>query len=120
MNWPFLFVEAVDGLGTGIVLAVADAADRVPRQAAPCTLIETYCTPRSPPWTGRRANRTFSVRVRREAGLSRAEDTPADDAPCKDVDDEGNIDEAGSRRDVGEVGHPQGVQARRPRFRLNI
>src|SRR3954453_13262624 len=51
-------------------------------------------------------------RVQHEAGVSRAGDTPADDAPCKDVDEEGDIDETGPRRDVGKVGHPQGVRTR--------
>src|SRR3954464_5434294 len=49
-------------------------------------------------------------RVQHEAGVSRAGDTPADDAPRKDIDDEGDIDETGPRRDVGKVGHPQGVR----------
>src|SRR3954468_18440876 len=57
-------------------------------------------------------------RVQHEAGVSRAGDTPADDAPCKGVDDEGDIDETGPRRDVGKVGHPQGVRTRR--FELPI
>ena len=57
-------------------------------------------------------------RVQHEAGVSRAGDTPADDAPRKDVDDEGDIDETGPRRDVGKVGHPQGVRTRR--FELPI
>ena len=45
-------------------------------------------------------------RVQHEAGVRRAGDTPADDPPGKGVDDEGDIDEARPRRDVGEVGHP--------------
>src|SRR5438874_5566337 len=45
-------------------------------------------------------------RVEHEVGVSRAGDTPADDAPREGVDDEGDVDEAGPGRDVGEVGHP--------------
>src|SRR3954471_22411751 len=45
--------------------------------------------------------------------MSRARDTPADDTPRKNVDDEGDIDKTGPRRDVGKVGHPQGVRTRR-------
>jgi hypothetical protein len=41
-------VEAVDGLGQGVVEAVADAAGSTPASASrPVYLIETYCTPRS-------------------------------------------------------------------------
>src|SRR3954452_11611605 len=49
-------------------------------------------------------------RVQHEAGVSGAGDTPADDTPRKDVDDEGDIDETGPGRDVGKIGHPQGVR----------
>jgi hypothetical protein len=52
-------------------------------------------------------------RVQHEAGMSRARDTPADDTPRKNVDDEGDIDKTGPRREVGKVGHPQGVRTRR-------
>src|SRR3954447_13005219 len=51
-------------------------------------------------------------RVQHEAGVRRAGDTPADDTPRKDVDDEGDIDETGPCRDVGKVGYPQGVRTR--------
>ena len=44
--------------------------------------------------------------VQHEAGMSRAGDTPADDTPRKDVDDEGDMDEAGPRREVGKIRHP--------------
>src|ERR1044071_5528808 len=57
-------------------------------------------------------------RVQHEAGVSRAGDTPADDTPRKDVNDEGDIDETGPCRDVGKIGHPQGV--RTWRFELAI
>jgi hypothetical protein len=58
-------------------------------------------------------------RVQHEAGVRRAGDAPADDAPGKGVDDEGDIDEAGPGRDVGEVGYPQGVWARRRELPIN-
>src|SRR3954468_14969624 len=57
-------------------------------------------------------------RVQHEAGVSRAGGTPADDTPRKDVDDKGDIDETGPRRDVGKVGHPQSVRTQR--FELPI
>ena len=40
-------------------------------------------------------------RVQHEAGVSRGGDTPADDAPRKDIDDKGDIDKTGPCRDVG-------------------
>src|SRR3954471_14127657 len=45
--------------------------------------------------------------------MSGAGEKPADNTPRKDVDDEGDIDETNPRRDVGKVGHPQGVRTRR-------
>jgi IS30 family transposase len=45
-------------------------------------------------------------RIQHEAGVSRAGDAPADNAPREGVDDEGDVDEAGPGRDVGEVGYP--------------
>jgi hypothetical protein len=57
-------------------------------------------------------------RVQHKAGVRRAGDTPADDAPCEGIDDESDIDETSPGRDVGKVGHPQGV--RTWRFELAI
>ncbi len=37
--------------------------------------------------------------VQHEAGVRRAGDTPADNAPREDIDDEGDIDKTGPRRD---------------------
>ena len=34
---------------------------------------------------------------------------PADDAAAVDVDHEGDVDPAGERLDIGQVGHPQAV-----------
>ena len=39
--------------------------------------------------------------IQHEAGLGGPGDPPADDAPSEGVDDEGHVDEAGPRRDVG-------------------
>ena len=52
-------------------------------------------------------------RVEHEAGVGRALTPPADDPPGEGVDDEGDVDEAGPGRDIGEVGHPQRVRPRR-------
>ena len=46
--------------------------------------------------------------VENEVGLRRPAGSPADDPPgVISVDDEGDIDEAGPRRDVGEIRVPQ-------------
>src|SRR3954447_7027174 len=50
-------------------------------------------------------------RVQHEAGVSRAGDTPTDDAPREDVDDEGDIDETGPRRDVEPAPAKAGVKS---------
>ena len=50
-------------------------------------------------------------RVQHKAGVRRAGDTPADDAPRKDVDDEGDIDETGPRRDVEPAPAKAGVKS---------
>jgi hypothetical protein len=121
------FVEAVDGLGEGIVVAVADAADRRldARRGAPLgvfdrkvlhtaiTMMDEAAAPDGPALV-----QGLLQRVQDEAGVRRAGDTPADNTPRKGVDEEGDIDEAGPGRDVGEVGHPQSVWTRR--FELPI
>ena len=49
-------------------------------------------------------------RVEHEAGVRRPRHAPADDAAGVGVDDERDVDEAGPRRDVGEVRDPQHVR----------
>src|SRR4051812_14255173 len=49
-------------------------------------------------------------RVQHEAGVSRAGDTPTDDTPRKDVDDEGDIDKTGPGRDVEPAPAKAGVK----------
>ena len=109
------FVEAVDGFGEGIVVAVTDAADRRldARRGKPLgildrdvlhtaiTVVDEAAAPDGPALV-----QGLLQRVQHEAGMSRAGDTPADDTPRKDVDDKGDIDETGPRRDVGKIGHP--------------
>ena len=53
------------------------------------------------------------VRAQRPGGL------PADDHPGVDVDDEGHVDPAGVRLDVGQIGDPQPVRGRRPELSLD-
>jgi len=50
--------------------------------------------------------------IENEAGMRRPARPPANDTPGKGVDDEGDIDEAGPGRDIGEVGDPQHVRRR--------
>jgi hypothetical protein len=52
-----------------------------------------------------------------EPVLGRAKPDPWD-APGKSIDDKGDIDKTGPRRDVGKIGYPQGVRTRR--FELPI
>src|SRR3954470_7043978 len=94
------FVEAVDGFGEGIVVAVTDAADR---RLAPClgkplgildrdvlhtaiTVVDEAAAPDGPGLL-----QGLPQRVQHEAGMSGAGDTPADNTPRKNVDDEGDI-----------------------------
>lgn len=45
---------------------------------------------------------------------------PADDPPCKSIDDEGDIDEARPRGDIGEVGNPKHVRRRRLELAVDV
>ncbi len=51
-------------------------------------------------------------RIEHEARMCRARRAPADDAPRIGIDDEGDVDEAGPGRHIGEVRHPQRIRAR--------
>ena len=106
------FVEAVDGFGEGIVIAVPDAANRRldARRGKPLgifdrkilhpaiTVMDEAAAPDGPALV-----QSLLQRVQHKAGVSRAGDTPADDTPRKDVDDKGDIDETGPRRDIGKI-----------------
>ena len=50
--------------------------------------------------------------VEHEAGVSGSGDAPTNDAAGIGVDHEGDVDEAGPGRDVGEVGDPERVRSR--------
>ena len=51
--------------------------------------------------------------VEDEPCMSTARHTPADDAAGVGVDDEGDVNEAGPGRDIGEVGDPERIRPRR-------
>jgi hypothetical protein len=53
-------------------------------------------------------------RIEHEAGVRRPADAPADDPAGEGVDHEGDADEAGPGRTIGEVRHPQRVRPIRP------
>ena len=59
-------------------------------------------------------------RVEHEARMRRARGAPADDPPCEGVDEEGDMDEAGSSGDMSEIGHPQRVRPRRPELPIDL
>src|SRR4051812_16727666 len=115
------FVEAVDGFGEGIVVAVTDAADRRldARRGKPLgifdrkmlhpaiTVMDEAAAPDGPALV-----QGLLQRVPHKAGVRRAGDTPADDTPRKDVDDAGDIDKTGPRCEAGNLGYPQRVRTR--------
>lgn len=114
----FSLVESVDGLGQGVVITVALAAYRGLNagfcQALTALYREVLRAPVSVVDQGvsLRLARVKSLlqRVEHEVGMHRAADAPADDAPSKDVDDEGDVDETLPGRDVCEIADPQLVR----------
>src|SRR5690606_31605980 len=52
-------------------------------------------------------------RIEHEARVCRARRSPADDPASIGVDDEGDVDEAGPGRNIGEVGEPKRVRPQR-------
>ena len=102
-------VEAVDGLGEGIVVAVSNATDRRldvgPGQTLGVFDREVFHTPIGMVDEANAVQRTALMkrlleRIENKAGVGRATDPPAADPPADDplgkgVDDEGDIDEAG-------------------------
>ncbi len=127
-------VEPVDGLCQRIVIAVADAADRgldaglgqalgvLDRDvlAAAIGVMDKAGSFDRPPLM-----ESLLEGVEHEAGMHRAAGPPAGacpraggarpgDAAGKDVDDEGDVDEAGPGGDVCEVGDPEPVRRRGP------
>ena len=122
--------QADDGLGEGVVVAVADAADRGLdpglEQAFRVPNAEVLPTPVA--MMGQAALRRAAVMqglfqgIEDKARMRRPRDPPADDAAGEDVDDEGGIDEALPGRDVGEIlsansgGRCEGGEPRGTRF----
>jgi len=122
-------VEAVDGLGEGVVVAVADAADRRLHAGVgqalrvlqgqilhpPVAVVDQTATRKRP---ARMQGLVQSIKDQRCLGPSR--DPPADDVPREGVDDKGHIDETGSRGHIGEICHPQGIGSRRLELAIDM
>src|SRR3954451_6955650 len=120
------FVEAVDGFGEGIVVAVPDTAHRRlhARRGKPLGILDRKILHTAITMMDETAADGAALVqgllqcVPHKAGVRLAADTPADNAPGKDVDDKSDIDKTGPGCDVGKVGYPQRVRTRR--FELPI
>ena len=51
--------------------------------------------------------------IEHELGVQAGGHRPADDAAAERIECDGQVEEAGPRRNVGDIGHPQHVRARR-------
>src|SRR5258708_37922340 len=111
----FGLVEAVDGLGQRIVVAVADAAhgrldtgfgqalgvfDREVL-AASITMMNKASSMQRPP-----VMQSLLESIEHEAGMCGSRNTPADDAPGEGIDDKGDVDEARPGCDVRQIRAP--------------
>jgi len=113
-------VQAVDGLGEGVVVRVADAADRA--FDARCSetlgvanrrvLRAAVAMVHEAVGIGPRVQRLLE-RIEREVALERARHSLADDATRESVDDERDVREPGPGRDVRDVGDPELARLRR-------
>ena len=108
----FGLVQAVDGLGQSVVVAVPLAADRRLnpsfRQALGVADGNVLGTPVEGGVTfGLAGIEGLLQGIEHEIGPHRAADQPADNAAGEDVDDESDIDEPPPGRNVGEIGDPQ-------------
>src|SRR3954453_17386529 len=81
--------------------------------------LSLWCT--SPPrWTGRRSCRACSSASSTKPACGRARGSPADDPAGIGVDHEGDVDEAGPCRDIGEVGEPENVRPWRLELAVDV
>jgi hypothetical protein len=109
--------EAVDRLGQGVVVAVADAADRgfdpgfgQALGVANGQILRSAVRMMDQPRSGLPLMNGLFQGIEHEPGMGRAADPPADDAAGEGVDDEGHVDEALPGRDIGEVADPEHVR----------
>ena len=115
-------VQPVEGLGQGIVVAVAARADRGDGpglgQALGVPDGEVLRRPdrsggSAPSALARRAQSAISRASSARSVRERAGDLPADDEAGADIHHEGDVDPAAVGLDVGEVGDPQPIRGRR-------
>src|ERR1035437_7740934 len=113
-------VQPVDGLGEGVVIAVALGADRVHDTClgeafgvsdgqvldAPIAVMDQ---PRKRVATSEDGHLEG---VEGEVGAKAGRDAPADDAAAEDVDDEGCVAETSDRPDVSEISDPEAGRSR--------
>src|SRR5262249_37411437 len=106
--------QSDDRLGEGVVVRVADAADRRLDagllQALSVTNREILAAPvavmNHALGVGASPQRLLE-RIQDQVGVHRASDAPADDAARKHIDDESHVDEPRPGRDVCEIGDPE-------------
>src|SRR5579863_2261488 len=117
------------GLGEGVVVAVADAADRGDEARLDQALgvldrdvldAAIGVVDESAAADGPSIVQRLLQRVEDKARMGGARHPPADDPPGERVDDEGDIDEAGPGGDIGEVADPQRVRPRRLELALDL
>ena len=105
-------VESVDGLGQGVVVAIADAADRgfdagvgqaLGAFGRDILAASVAVMDQSAALQGAAIMQSLVQRIEHEAGVRGAGSTPAEDAAREGVDDEGDIDEARPSRDIGKI-----------------
>ena len=122
-------VETVDGFGESIVIGISDAADRRLHAsfsqalgvfdrdvlAAPVAMVHEPAAMNRPSIMQR-----LFQRIEHEARMRRAGSPPTNDPAGIGVDDEGNVDEAGPGRDIGEVREPEDVRPWRLKLAVDV
>src|SRR5215470_4877723 len=118
--------QSDDRLGEGVVVRVADAADRRLDagllQALSVTNREILASPvammNHSPGSGA-SPQSLIERIQDQVSMHRAGNAPADDAARKHIDDEGHVDETRPGRDVGEIGDPELIRPHRGELALD-
>src|SRR5471032_3130172 len=114
--YQFCLVQAVDGLGQRVIIAVALTAHRGLNAGLRQTLaVADGNVLRAPVAMMNQGVVTLGLAgvqrllqgIKDEVGAHRTADTPAHDAPGKDINHKGHIDKALPSRDVGEIRHPE-------------
>ena len=113
------FVEAVDGLGEGVVVRVADAAHRRlnPGLHQPLGVLDrdvlasaVAVVNQAAAMSGPSVVQRLLQSVEHEVGVRRPADAPADDIAGIDIDHERHVDEARPGGDISEVRDPEPVR----------